>query len=55
MIFLVAPDPCPENIRLMLSALNVALMERPLLREILSRGDEERVRLGLFDLYHSLL
>ena len=55
MIYLVAPDPCPENIRLMLSALNVALMERPLLREILSRGDEERVRLGLFDLYHSLL
>ncbi|MBI9104380.1 MAG: HTH domain-containing protein [Spirochaetales bacterium] len=54
-VYIVAPDPCPENTRLMLSAFTVGIMERPLLRKVLSFSSEEKVRLGLYDLYHSLL
>ncbi len=54
-VYLLAPDPCPEEDRKLLSAFSVAVLENPLLRSALAEGDRERIRKTLLDVYHWLL
>ncbi|MDX9801311.1 MAG: helix-turn-helix domain-containing protein [Spirochaetia bacterium] len=50
-VFLAAPDPCPEGIRKMLSEITFSILENPVFRESLKKSDIDTLRTNLLYVY----
>jgi mannitol/fructose-specific phosphotransferase system IIA component (Ntr-type) len=55
MIYLVAPDPCPEPVRKMLSAVTLSFMDHKAFRKALMSGTLSQIRRQLMDVYKELV
>jgi mannitol/fructose-specific phosphotransferase system IIA component (Ntr-type)/predicted DNA-binding transcriptional regulator len=55
MIYLVAPAPCPESVRQMLSAVTVSFMEHKAFRKALMSGTLSQIRRQLMDIYKEMV
>jgi len=55
MIYLAAPDPCPESTRRMLSHITLSFMEHQEFRDALIGGSLNSIRSNLMDIYKVLI
>ena len=51
MIFLVAPSPCPDNIRKMLSTITISIIEEEDFRNAVLFGDIDQIKREMMELY----
>jgi mannitol operon transcriptional antiterminator len=51
LLFLIAPDPCPDPVRLMLSHITLSIMESLSFREAIMRGNLNQIRRALINIY----
>ncbi|MDK2858564.1 MAG: mannitol operon transcriptional activator [Verrucomicrobiota bacterium] len=54
-LFLVAPDPCPDPIRLILSEITVSFIENRYFRQAIMSGTLSQIRKNLMNIYKELL
>lgn len=55
LIFMVAPSPCPDNIRKMLSVITISFLENRVFRNSIIKGDLKLIRKNLMDIYKDLI
>jgi hypothetical protein len=55
MIFLAAPDPCPDYIRKMLSVITISFLENRSFRNSVISGGMSQIRKNLMDIYKELI
>lgn len=55
MIFMVAPDPCPDHIRKMLSVITISFLENRHFRESIMSGTMNQIRRDLMDIYKEMI
>lgn len=54
-IYMVAPDPCPDHIRKMLSVVTISFMENRNFRESIMSGSINQIRKNLMDIYKEMI
>lgn len=54
-LFMVAPDPCPEQIRKLLSVITISFLENSLFRHSVITGTLNSIRKNLMDIYKELI
>ncbi len=55
MLFLVAPNPCPEGFRKLLSTITLSFMDNNRFRKALTQGGLSDMRRGLMDVYKEMV
>jgi mannitol operon transcriptional antiterminator len=55
MLFMVAPDPCPNYIRKMLSTITISIMENSAFRTSIQSGNIDLIKKNLMDIYQDLI
>ncbi|MDA3812085.1 MAG: hypothetical protein PF518_17335 [Spirochaetaceae bacterium] len=53
-LFMVAPDPCPDSIRKMLSVITISFLENRSFRRAIMNGSQNEIRKNLMDIYKEL-
>jgi hypothetical protein len=51
---MVAPDPCPDSIRKMLSVITISFLENRSFRRAIMNGSQNEIRKNLMDIYKEL-
>jgi|GEM_PF-1638896 len=54
-IYMVAPDPCPDKIRKMLSVITISFLENRQFRESVMNGTMNQIRKNLMDIYKEMI